>query len=68
MPPRFLEWKPQDFVEWNTDLDEGSEDWTLVDSVKKRSRTASGNMDRDFLNGIANLNICFEDIKRYSST
>ncbi|KAH1026973.1 hypothetical protein HUJ05_000557 [Dendroctonus ponderosae] len=63
VPSRFLEWRPQDFVELKTALDEGSEEWTLIESVKKRCRTSSGNMVKDFLNSIGNLNVCFSNIK-----
>ncbi|KAL1506574.1 hypothetical protein ABEB36_005908 [Hypothenemus hampei] len=58
---RFLEWKPNDVT---IDSDVQDQEWAVVNTVQKRSRTLSGNLPADHYNKLRSLKINFEDIKR----
>nr|XP_023026580.1 TBC1 domain family member 15 [Leptinotarsa decemlineata] len=59
---RYIEWKPNDVT---IDSDIQDQEWTLVNTVRKRNRTLSGNYPPDFHSRIRSIKFSFQDVKSF---
>lgn len=59
---RFIEWKPNDIT---VDSDMQYQEWAVVNTIQKRTRTLSGNLPADYKNRLVCIKISFEDIKSF---
>ncbi|XP_056639097.1 TBC1 domain family member 15 [Diorhabda sublineata] len=59
---RFVEWKPNDIT---VDSDIQDQEWAVVNTIQKRTRTLSGNYPADYQNRIKCIKFSFEEIKSF---
>lgn len=59
---RFIEWKPNDIT---VDSDFQDQEWAVVNTIQKRSRTLSGNFPPDYHNRVKCLRLCFNEVKSF---
>ncbi|CAH0560137.1 unnamed protein product [Brassicogethes aeneus] len=62
---RFLEWKPNDIT---VDSDMQDQEWAVVNTIQKRTRTISGSLPSDYSNRLRSLRVPFRDIKSFKSS
>lgn len=59
---RFVEWKPNDVT---VDSDFQDQEWAVVNTIQKRTRTLSGNFPPDYHNKVKCIKLNFNDIKSF---
>lgn len=59
---RFIEWKPNDVT---VDSEFQDQEWAVVNTVQKRTRTLSGNLPPDYHNKIKCIRLNFNEIKSF---
>lgn len=59
---RFIEWKPNDVT---VDSDIQDQEWAVVNTIQKRTRTLSGNLPPDYHNKIRCIRLNFDEIKSF---
>ncbi|KAJ8982106.1 hypothetical protein NQ317_010964 [Molorchus minor] len=59
---RFIEWRPNDVT---IDSDIQDQEWAVVNTIQKRTRTLSGNFPPDYHNRIKSVKCSFNEIKSF---
>lgn len=59
---RFIEWKPIDVT---VDSEIQDQEWAVVNTVEKRTRTLSGNLPPDYHNKVRCIRLNFDEIKSF---
>lgn len=59
---RFIEWKPNDVT---VDSEIQDQEWAVVNTIQKRTRTLSGNFPPDYHNKLRCIKLNFNDIKSF---